>query len=153
MQIFKSFPSLKLIYDYFKDIIKFHSLLNIPVIWITPIGIKISQLINISTQNKVSIRFGKKTNTVVFWEKTDKLDKRKQVYAIIPYIIHSLDASHLMNIINSADNIKNIYPILDCFGTHPNNLDTLIYLVTPELFLIYANSKFLIDIMIDLFKL
>ena len=66
MQIFKSFPSLKLIYDYFKDIIKFHSLLNIPVIWITPIGIKISQLINISTQNKVSIRFGKKTNTVVF---------------------------------------------------------------------------------------
>jgi DNA-directed RNA polymerase len=53
----------------------------------------------------------------------------KQTSAVIPNIIHSLDANHL---INSAENLK-FGPIItgqDCFGTHPNKLVELIELVT-----------------------
>ena len=144
-QIFKSLPSLKIIYDYFKNIIKFHSLFNIPVIWITPSGIKITQFYNISAQNKVSIRFANKTNKVVLREKTQKLDTRKQINAIIPNIIHSLDASHLMNIIESAIslNINNILPVHDCFGTHPNLVNKLRHLVKCEFVGLYLDSNYL----------
>jgi DNA-directed RNA polymerase, mitochondrial len=79
----------------------------------------------------VSIRFGKTSNTVILKEMTNKLDNKKQVQAIIPNIIHSLDASHLINIINTAINLNfnQILTIHDCFGTHPNNLDKLLNLV------------------------
>jgi len=43
-------------------------------------------------------------------------------------------ASHLINLINSAD-FKKFSPIItvhDCFGTHPNKLNTLSYNVKKE---------------------
>ena len=144
-QIFKTLPSLKNIYDYFKNIIKLCSNFNLPAVWFTPSGVKITQYYNISEQNKVSIKFGKKVNKVVLKNRTEVLDKRKQVNAIIPNIIHSLDASHLMNIINTAIsiNMNNVLPIHDCFGTHPNNLDKLTSIVKKEFILLYTNSNFL----------
>lgn len=93
----------------------------------------------------MSIRFGKTSNTVILKKMTNKLDKRKQVQAIIPNIIHSLDASHLINIINTAINLNfnKIITIHDCFGTHPNNLDKLLNLVKKEFILLYTDSNFL----------
>ena len=72
-------------------------------------------------------------------------DTRKQSSAIIPNIIHSLDSSHLINIINTGFNI-NCFPILaihDCFGCHPNNLINLFELVKLEFIKIYSAESFL----------
>ena len=42
-QIFELFPSLKSIYDYFMDISKLMIKLEIPLSWITPVGLKLTQ--------------------------------------------------------------------------------------------------------------
>ena len=63
----------------------------------------------------------------------------------MPNLIHSLDASHLMNLINKANdvNFANIITVHDCFGTLPNNVENLRQLVTAEFVEIYSNQNFL----------
>lgn len=77
------------------------------------------------------------------WE--EKINKSKQSDAIIPNIIHSLDASHLMNVVISAVE-RNITPVIsvhDCFGTHPNKLESLAHLVKIEFIKLYTQEIFL----------
>ena len=60
--------------------------LEIPMTWITPTGLKITQHYLKTKINKVSITIANKTNTLVLREFEDKMDKSKQSQAII----HSL---------------------------------------------------------------
>ena len=82
---------------------------------------------------------------MILRENLNELEKRGQVNAIIPNIIHSLDASHLMNVVISAKDkkINYVLPIHDCFGTHPNKLNELERLVKQEFIKIYSNEKFI----------
>jgi len=141
-----SIPSLEPVYDYFKNIVKLCLTLNIPITWITPTGLKITQFYALSIQNKVYISFKNKTKNVVLREVTDKVDSRKQVNSIIPNIIHSLYASHLINIINTGlINVKNpnIFTVHDCFGSQPNNIEQLKILVISEFVKLYSNKNFI----------
>jgi DNA-directed RNA polymerase, mitochondrial len=144
-QIFVSFPTLKVLYDYFKEVIKLTLVVNIPTVWFTPAGLKITQFYNVSVQNKVSIRFGNKAQKIVLKTATDKLDKKKQIQAIIPNIVHSLDSAHLINILNSSSDfdLNQILPIHDCFGVHPNDINKLTYLVKREFITLYTENNFL----------
>jgi len=73
------------------------------------------------------------------------LDKDKQTQAIIPNIIHSLDDSHLINLIKNAnkDNFKPIISIHDCFGTLPNLMVEQEQKVKMEFIDLYSHSQFL----------
>lgn len=154
-QIFELFPSLKSIYDYFMNISKLMIKLEIPLSWFTPMGLKLTQHYLNSKINKISISMGGKNKTLVLREFKDEINKRKQIQAIIPNIIHSLDASHLIKIISYVirrqDNplynmnyLKYIIPVHDCFGTHPNQLGILEEIVKREYIWIYSNEKFLV---------
>jgi DNA-directed RNA polymerase, mitochondrial len=145
-QIFNSLPYLEEVYKYLKEIVKLCLKCNIPLTWFTPSGLKITQFYALSKQNKISISFKNKTKSVVLRSVTDKVDSKKQVNSIIPNIIHSLDASHLINIINTGlQNVELPYvlTIHDCFGTHPNNIEQLKNLVILEFVKLYADENFL----------
>jgi len=144
-QIFVLFPSLNWIYNYFIDITKLMLLLNIPISWFTPAGLKISQLYLKSKQTTVAIKFAGKVKKVVLREWTDIVDKRKQIQAIIPNIIHSLDATHLIKLIIKAseENFAPIITVHDCFGTLPNKMCELDYRVKKEFILLYTQDNFL----------
>jgi len=75
--------------------------LNLPVIWITPSGLELTQNYNSFKKSKLAITLGGKTKTLVLKEKLDKRDKVTSS-AIVPNIIHSLDASHLAQVIITA---------------------------------------------------
>jgi len=73
------------------------------------------------------------------------VDRRKQVESIIPNVIHSLDASHLMLVIKECIN-SNILPIItvhDCFGTLPNQMFHLEQVVKKQFVYLYTNENFL----------
>ena len=145
-QIFKDLPSLEGLYSYFMNMVKLSLKLNIPITWFTPSGIKITQFYTLSLPHKVSITFGSHTKSVILRENTNKLNSRKQVQSIIPNIIHSLDASHLINLINKG--LSNNYPVLtihDCFGTHPNFVEELRNKVTSEFVNLYSQPDFLLQ--------
>ena len=86
------------------------SKLGIPINWITPSDLNITQYYYTSKQNKVSINFAGKNHKIVLKEWEEKIDQLKQNSAIIPNIIYSLDASHLINVVNTVNEFnKNIY--------------------------------------------
>lgn len=95
----------------------------------------------------VSISLFGKTKKMVVREADNliNLDNAKQTQAIIPNIIHSLDASHLMKIIKKAnkDNFKPIISIHDCFGTLPSLMKQLEQRVKMEFINLYSQSQFL----------
>ena len=100
---------------------------------------------NAFKKNKIGITLRGISKTLVINENLYKTNKAKQSLAIIPNIIHSLDASHLSNvIINAFEN--ETYPILtihDCFGTHPNLMDQLYNIVKIEFIKIYLTENFI----------
>jgi DNA-directed RNA polymerase len=144
-QIFVLFPSLNSIYSYLIDVTKLIIKLGIPLTWITPAGMKITQHYLKSKQTTIAISFGGKIKKTVLREWTDIMDSRKQTQSIIPNIIHSLDANHLINLINNAikDKFSPIITIHDCFGTHPNKMEILEYKVKKEFILLYTKNKFI----------
>jgi DNA-directed RNA polymerase len=143
--IFNEFPSLKTIYDYFLTIVRLMVKLGIPLVWFTPSGLEITQSYSKSEIYKVSINIRGRSRKMVLKDWIDKIDGNKQINAVIPNIIHSLDASHLINLINSAikDNFTPILTIHDCFGTHPNRMEYLAHEVKKEFIILYSDANFL----------
>ncbi len=142
---FNAYPSLKEIYSFFIDSAKLMVELKIPIVWFTPAGLEISQFYYTSIKEKVKLSYFGKTKTSVIRRWEEIVDKNKQNNSIVPNIIHSLDASHLINVINNG-NSKGITPIIsihDCFGTHPNKMENLSKLVRSEFVLLYTQHNFL----------
>lgn len=143
--IFKKYPKLNIIYNYFIQITKLMNDLNLPVIWYTPSGLELTQNYSALKRYKVGVTLGGNRKTLVLQTKTGKINKMKQKSAIIPNIIHSLDAAHLSLVINKAFERK-LNPIItvhDCFGTLPNNMEKLSDIVKMEFFKIYITDKFM----------
>lgn len=143
--IFSEHPVLKEVYDYFKSVTKLLTSLNLPLIWFTPTGTTLIQKYKKAKSQKITVNNWNKVTSIRYVEYINEINKAKQVNAIIPNIIHSLDASHLMCIIEDADRIglKNVLSIHDCFGTHPNDLFKLNELVRENFIFLYSSSSFL----------
>nr|QWO71390.1 RNA polymerase [Termitomyces sp. T123] len=143
--IFSNFPKLKLVYDFFKDICKIFNKLGIPILWVTPSGLIITQNYYKTIDTKIAISYAGVTKKIVIKEWIKDLDKKAQINAVIPNIVHSLDASHLMQVIKTCEdlNIDNILPIHDCFGCHPNNLEIVFKIIKMEFINIYSQEEFL----------
>ena len=152
-KIFELYPPLGRIYEYFTKISKLMLSLEVPLTWFTPIGLKLTQQYLKTKINKVSVKMGATSRTLALKTSIEETDNRKQVQAIIPNIIHSLDASHLIKIIITSiennkvvkkeDQIKYIIPIHDCFGTLPNSFANLDLLVKQEFIKLYTDENFL----------
>jgi DNA-dependent RNA polymerase len=146
-QIFLLFPSLNYIYEYFLNISKLMTKLGIPISWVTPAGLNITQDYLKSKRISISTFNRGRTKKMVLKEITDKKDNLKQVEAIIPNIIHSLDATHLIILLLDAqkNGYSPILPVHDCFGCHPNNMKILEYNVKKLFILLYTQKKFLLN--------
>ena len=93
----------------------------------------------------MSISLGGRASTFVLRENLNITDKSKQSSAIVPNVIHSLDASHLTEVIISSfeSDTSPILTIHDCFGTHPNKLDKLYEIVLLIFIKIYTTDSFI----------
>lgn len=141
--IFNRYNSLKEIYLFLTDLAKCMITLELPITWATPLGLEIIQHYNLSIIKKISINFLGKSKTTVLREWTNDIDIRKQLQAIIPNIVHSFDATHLIKVIVDFDHNKYLLPIHDCFGSHPNDMFYLSDLVKKSFVAIYSNYDFL----------
>jgi DNA-directed RNA polymerase, mitochondrial len=113
--------------------------------WITPSGINITQNYLKSKTTKLGIKLFGIKKTIILRESSEDTNKIKQINAIIPNIVHSMDAAHLMNVINAVK-LKNIGPVItvhDCFGTLPNQMGALQHEVKIEFIALYTQHDFL----------
>jgi DNA-directed RNA polymerase len=81
----------------------------------------------------------------------EKLDLLKQNRAFMPNLIHSLDATTLVFLIEAYFNknpnpVTNFYAIHDCFGTTCNNMQYIISMLQSIYISLYSDKKYLLEI-------
>jgi DNA-directed RNA polymerase len=71
------------------------------------------------------------------------INKTKQVNSLIPNFIHSMDASHIVMLIEKLNNKYNldIITVHDCFGVHANYTELLSFLVKESFISIYGDKN------------
>lgn len=93
---------------------------NLPISWITPLGFPVVQAYRNYKPIRVETNLNGKRITMSLQEEELTIDSQKSASAISPNNVHSLDASHLMLVVdNSAkEGINSLALIHDSFGTH-----------------------------------
>jgi DNA-directed RNA polymerase len=91
--------------------------------------------------------FSNKSITLRIIDKESGLNKRKQIIALMPNLIHSLDAASLALLFNKyfkeGGSKNSIYTIHDCFAVSANNVELLIDTLKTVYIQIYSNNKYL----------
>ena len=117
-------PSLRILSDYLDAMLRILLKLDLPVIWITPSGLKISlshlKYDNIRTSSSLVRNGGPVTISIP----TEDLDTRKIKTSFMPNLVHSLDASNIHLLCNNLRG-QPLYTIHDCFATTANNMSAL----------------------------
>lgn len=159
--IYVKFPKYNQLNEYLKKIAKICVELQIPIPWVLPSGLEVMQ--SYVTSNEIKLKpFKYRKNTFVLREATETFNTQKQIRALMPNLVHSLDATSLSlltdmffnnPIISSpdeaeslnSDNPKNFFAIHDCFATTANYLDTISNYIKTVYFNIYSNKAYIIN--------
>ena len=147
--ISNEFPKLNEFSLYLNEIAKICVNLNITISWPLPTGLYVKQYYVDSEAIRLKpFKFRKKTFNIKVL--SDKINKRKQIRALMPNLIHSLDGASLCLLINMFYQDKNnfskkinFFAIHDCFATTANNVTTLIKLIKLVYIKIYSEDSYL----------
>jgi DNA-directed RNA polymerase len=98
-----------------------------PLVWKTPTGLVVKQAYRCTKDRRIKTVLGAETYRPIVKEMTDKFDTRKQVQAIPPNFIHSMDASALCLTLHDcgAKGMKAFAAIHDSYGCLPAEMTTL----------------------------
>lgn len=141
------FVSLKILVDYLKKVGEICSILQISIPWLLPTGlIAIQSYMKIKNIRFQPLNFSNKKFLLKIADH-NTYDKSKQIRSLMPNLIHSLDATSLIlllqNYFNSS-NANNIYAIHDCFASTANNMTKIIDILKISYISLYGDEKYLI---------
>lgn len=114
---------------YLQDVAKESNAKKQPISWVSPIGFPCYQGYRNFKHRRIKTKF--RGNVVIFslHEELLTLDTRKQINAIAPNFVHSMDASHLMFTIMAMEKYKPgefAYSMVhDSYGCHAADVDTM----------------------------
>lgn len=122
-----------------------------PIVWTLPTGLNVNQFYEQSEDIRIKPFSHKKTSFKLLIG-NKKLNKSKQIRALMPNLIHSLDGASIALLIdilykNSEDNIQNInlFTVHDCFAVPANKVEYLISSLKLVYVHLYSNTKSLKD--------
>lgn len=116
---------------------------GLPLLWLTPLGFPVVQSQFKSKGTSVTVRLGGETIKLDVQRLTDEVDPGKQRDALLPNLIHSLDATHLMLTLLEARarGVNDIGSVHDCLLVHPNRAETLARTVRQSFAALYAPDE------------
>jgi DNA-dependent RNA polymerase len=146
ISIFVDYPKLTALAEYLKGIANVANKLEIQIPWYLPSGLEINQQFFKTEVIKIKpFAYTKNVVNLSVLNKT-KFNKNKQKIALMPNLIHSLDAASLclviVNYFKETDNI-NFYSIHDCFAVPCNKVNILTGLLKSAYCIIYSESNYL----------
>ena len=76
------------------------------------------------------------------------MNKAKQIRALMPNLIHSMDATTLALLVNlyfdkTSQSVNNFYSIHDCFAVTANNVEKLISIIKIVYINIYSDNSYI----------
>ena len=96
-----------------------------PLVWTTPSGFKVQQAYKETDHSYKSIKYMGKVVKLNYRDYNKHISQRKQSQGLPPNFIHSLDAAHMMLMLNRLDPSVDVVPIHDSFGCHVCDVDKL----------------------------
>jgi hypothetical protein len=143
--LYRDFPKIKALLNYFKEIANISNKLNISIPWYLPTGLVVKQ--KYYANSKVKLKpfiYSKDLLTLNIYIK-DKFNTRKQSRALMPNIVHSLDAASLALLVNNyfKENNNNFFSVHDCFAVTCNNIDLISQLLKLSYYHIYSSKNFI----------
>lgn len=146
--IYINYPRIKLLTTYLNEEAKLLNKLNLPIVWRLPSGLMVTQKYMQKHSKKIQpFSYLKSSLTLTITDKV-KIDKQKQITALMPNLVHSLDASTLSLLYNSfyntVDNKNvNFYSVHDCYGVTAKYVGTLINLLKTIYIDLYSDKGYI----------
>jgi DNA-directed RNA polymerase len=112
-----------------------------PVTWMTPIGMPVRHRYKKMNGKRFNVLYKGERLKVQLRVESESHDLRKQVSAIAPNFIHSMDASHLMFVTNRmvSEGITDAFAMIhDSFGVHACDVDELHFAIRDEFIKMYT---------------
>lgn len=100
---------------------------GLPIWWTTPMGLPIIQAYRNVHARRIDVHYAGRRLQITMTVDSEEIDTRAQANGIAPNFVHSLDAAHLMSVVNSAvdEGMTDLALIHDSFGTHAANAGRL----------------------------
>jgi hypothetical protein len=144
--IYKYFPKLISLTRYFKQVSKISNNLNIPIPWTLPTGLRINQQFFNTTQIFIKPFSYEKDTLKIEILNPKKFNTRKQTQALMPNLIHSLDAASLNLVIESffkEASTNSFFSIHDCFAVSCDKVELLTGLLKHAYVKLYLEESYL----------
>lgn len=128
--------------EWLKDVAKLAASEGLPLYWKTPAGFVVCQDYRVQTAKRVDTRFGSIRIRRQFKQDTAKRDKTKMAAGISANMVHSMDAAHLMKVVNRAasEGMSSFALIHDSYGVHPSEVDNLHAILREEFVSMYSTD-------------
>lgn len=144
--LYKDYPKLDKLLKYFKEIAKIANTLNTYIPWTLPSGLVVKQ--QYYGDKQIELKPFVYSKNIVNLKITDKskFNNRKQIRALMPNLVHSLDAASLAILIDKffkLEKNKNFYSVHDCFAVTCNNVKDLNDLLKVSYLKIYSEEKYI----------
>lgn len=124
---------------------------DMPVEWVTPMGLPIQQMYLARKTESFQLRLGNASTRYRIYVTTvsenEDVDRHKQATGVAPNSIHSLDATHLMMSINEAskEGCVNFSTVHDSFGTSLGEAARLRRIIRQQMVKLYTEHDPLAD--------
>jgi len=145
--LYRDFPKLEVLFNYFKNIAKISNKLGISIPWNLPTGLNVQQKFYGTKKIKFKPFIYSKDLLILNIVDKNTLNPRKQIRSLMPNLVHSLDAASLSLLIHNffkEDKNNNFYSIHDCFAVICNKVNLIYELLKLSYYNIYINKSFLL---------
>lgn len=143
----KDFPKITKLSDYLINVAGICNSIGIPISWALPHGLHINQSYLLTKTATIKPFTFLKSSFKLKVAVNTKFDLSKQKIALMPNLIHSLDATSLSllydRFYDSHKPIVNFYAIHDCFTTTCDKVDSLIDLLKTVYLSLYTEDNYL----------
>lgn len=140
------FTKIDNLVKYLRNVAKLCNACNLPIFWSLPSGLKIYQSYLETKSISISPFTYTKAKLNIKVTNKDKFDQNKQIRALMPNLIHSLDAHSMTDLyyrFNKKFGRSEFFSVHDCFGTTIDKVESLKNLLVYVYLDLYSDNSYL----------